>query len=202
MSETIPAATVDGGTPAAPAATPAALPPSTPQIPEGNAKPASVVPEKYEFKPPEGYTFDGPLLESLTAFAKSKGLTQDAAQDYANFIVEQDRTRETAKSEAWESKQESWINSIKADKELGGQNFDRTKANVNRVWSKVDSAVAQEAKEIFEVSGLGNHPAFVKLFNFLGQHMEDDSIDAGGTGSGPSGDLAKRMNFNFGIGPK
>ena len=54
--------------------------------PKADDKPiAPTVPEKYDFKAPEGQSLDAALVERATPIFKELGLTQDAAQKLVDF---------------------------------------------------------------------------------------------------------------------
>ncbi len=184
MSEETSATT--GGTTAAADATATATQTQGAQVQtaaaDAKATQASVVPAKYELKPVEGYTHSTELFEK---FARAQGLDNAKAQEFLSFQASHAAALESARSEAWEAKQSDWAKQIAEDKELGGANLAVTKANVDRVFSKVSPEVEAEVRELFQASGLGNHPGFVRLFNALGKHMDGESINTGGSGAAP-----------------
>ena len=62
------------------------------QNPEGT-KPEETVPEKYEFKFPDGYTPDAKAVDAFVPVAKELGLTQAAAQRMIDFDVARDQAK-------------------------------------------------------------------------------------------------------------
>jgi hypothetical protein len=174
------------------AATETPQPAAEVQTTEVDAKAKATAPVEYTFKAPEGYEFDKGMIEGLTELAKSKGLSQEDAQGWAEFIATQELAHEEAQSESWQQRQNDWKQAIEADKELGGANIAKTKANIDRVFANADPRIANEVREFFGKAGLGMYPPLVKLFNDLGKKMQEDSIDNGG-GASVQRDLARTL---------
>jgi len=158
---------------------PAGVPETTPEgttPPEGTAadqaakpdeKPA--VPEKYEFKLPEGTVMDPEGLAAFEPIAKDLGLTQEQAQKLVDLqLALNARGAEQAKAA-----QAQWLTDLKADKELGGPNLPTTAKNVTSALARFGSP---ELNQFLDSSGLGNYPALVKAFNRVGAAMAEDKV--------------------------
>jgi len=86
--------------------------------------------------------------------------------------------------------QETWINELKADKEIGGANFDRTISRVNLVFAKLNPQIAADARAAFVSTGLDNHPAMVRFVEGIGRWFEPDGpIETGGSPSVSEGNF-------------
>lgn len=165
-------ATQDAGqtqtTPADPTVEPAkADPPKTEAKTEPSQEPAKpVIPEKYEFKPPEGVEFDPEQLNEYTPIFKEAGLTQEVAQK----LLESHLTIQQA---AMEKQLTAWSEELKNDKEFGGKNFD---ANVKAAQAAVARFLTAEDKAFLDRTGLGSHPGLVKAFHRIGKAISEDAV--------------------------
>lgn len=66
----------------------------------------------------------------------------------------------------------NWITEIKADPNLGGSNFKTTQANLARAMKRYGGS---GAFEVLRDSGLGAHPAIVKMLNAIGKELGEES---------------------------
>jgi hypothetical protein len=123
-----------------------------------------VVPEKYDLKLSEGSALDPAALDRIAALAKAQGLDQEEA---AEFLKMQEEDVQAFVTE----RKQTWLQQLKDDKELGGDNFNENVALSSRVIEKYASPglKAELAK-----TGYGNHPELVRMFARLGKEMADD----------------------------
>ncbi|EJH7633318.1 peptidase [Salmonella enterica] len=147
------------------------------QKPEG-------APEKYEFKPAEGQELDTAALEQFEPIARELNLTNEQAQKmvdlYGTKIMPMVQQRQ---AEAWQKQTEGWAETVKADKEIGG---DKLTANLSAAQRALEQFGDPELKEYLDSTGLGNHPALVKAFIKVGKAMSEDKVVTGGHESGGS----------------
>jgi len=141
---------------------------------KAEAEKANVIPEKYEFKLPEGMEMDTTLLSEVEPIFKEIGLTQDKAQKvidaYVAKVLPSYVKQQTA---TWEAQKASWVESVKADKEIGGDKFAKAVEDANRVLNTLGTP---ELKKAFNDYGLGNHPEFVRVCSRMAANMKEDGI--------------------------
>lgn len=169
-----------------PPETPPAEPPKPPEEPpKAPPKPAAAAeppkPEVYELESPK----DGLLTkEYVTQFQKdaiAAGLSKDEAKDlldtqYRAVKEFDDRTKasvETAKRE--------WRELSLADKEIGGDNFNKTAELSKRV---VDKFGNDAFKKLLNESGFGNYPEVLRFLSKIGAAFSEDQLRAGNASSG------------------
>lgn len=144
-----------------------------------------VVPEAYEFTMPEGMTLDKAAAEEFSTIAKAHKLTQEDASKFVGIAIQmQTRARDAHIATVAE-----WAETVKADKEIGGDKLPATLANTKRV---MDSFGSPALKEALNQSGYGNHPEFIKFVNKIGSLISEDNFVAGGNTT-PSGTVESRM---------
>lgn len=154
---------------------------------EGKNKP--VVPEKYEFKVPEGMSVDETALELATPIFKKHNLTQEAAQEFVDLSVAIQKEAAIKSEMALLTQRKTWREEFKKDPE----------------WKKTASLAKKGMREfggselvsMVEKSWLGDHPLFIKAFAKAAKMMGDDRFVEGGGGKTPKS-IEERMYPNHG----
>lgn len=146
------------------------------------------VPEKYEFKLPDGVTLDEGRAAEFSTVAKGLGLSQEQAQKLVDLDVKRAQDQANAHAETVKG----WANELKADKEYGGDNLTATLASCKQVMDKFASPAL---REYMDATGLGNHPELVRFVARIGKGLSEDTFVKGGTTTTPA-DPAKVMYPN------
>lgn len=138
-------------------------------------------PETYtDFVVPEGMTLDKAVIEQFLPIAKELNLSQEQAQK----LVDLDSKRETARAEAstaaWNKITTDWVDTAKADKEIGGVGFNQNLADAQKTIKAFGTPELQAA---LNITGAGNHPEFIRIFARIGKALNEDSFKTGGTPS-------------------
>lgn len=111
--------------------------------------------------------------------ADSKQLLQEAANRQAATILQQREDfikQHNAQIETWE-------NELKADKDLGGADFDK---NMEIAKLARDKLGDEGLKDLLGKTGLGSHPSIVKIFHLAGKQLQSSPVLSG---NGVSGDM-------------
>lgn len=149
--------------------------------------PAEVPAEDYAFEMPDGIELDKTAADEFTAIAKELKLPKDAAKKLVDLEVK----RVQAQREQHSTLVESWAESVKADKEIGG---DKLNENLAVARKAIDTFGTPELKELLNSTGLGNHPEVVKLAFKIGKAISEDGFVRGAPKSpGTESDLAKSL---------
>ncbi len=148
-----------------------------------------------EFSIPEGTELDKSAMEAFTPVAKELGLTQDQAQKLVDVYSKADADSQAALTEQVDALHQSWIQEVKDDADLGGVKFDETIATARTFMNGYGD---KELTDVMNETGLGNHPAVVRLFYKLGRSMAEDNVNIGAV-RGQEGEvsLAKKMFPNM-----
>lgn len=143
---------------------------------------AEGAPEAYEdFKAPEGMEFQNGALDQFKEVAKELNLSQEQAQHLLDKVVPDlaQRQMESIKAQA-----EAWKQATISDKEIGGDNWTRSSADIARVRDKfAKNADGQFDPDILEFmqSPVGNHPGVLKLLARVGRAFGEADFPKGGT---------------------
>lgn len=130
-------------------------------------------PIKYDLKLPKDSMLNEGAVDEIAEFAKEQGLSNEQAQKLLDR--ENKAVKEYAESqvEGLKEKSSQWVEDVKNDKELGGENFNKNVELAHRALEKFGS---KQLKETLNSSGLGSHPELVRVFSRIGKAMADDSI--------------------------
>lgn len=143
------------------------------------AKHVTRPPEKYELKAPDDQAFTDADLADVADEAKALGLSQARAQQLLDSRVA------TAKQV-----RDKFLADFKADKEIGGTNFDANVAfatkGLEHLWPQ-GSAGGAFVRGWLNRYGLGNHPEVARGLVKLGRELADDAGAAGGGAGGGGG---------------
>ena len=178
----------------APAATTEPVKPAEPAAP--------VVPEKYEFTPPEvdgkPVTVDADALTAFEEDARKAGLTQAQFQAVTAAGASRIAQLAAAPYAAWNAQQSEWQAAIKADPDIGG---DKLAPAIAEAAIALDAFGGAELRQALIVTGAGNHPAIVKAFVQVGRMMADPSrVVSGKPGPGPKHPEQSSRDFYNAVG--
>jgi hypothetical protein len=138
-------------------------------------------PEKYEFKSPDGLSYDPEILSAFTETAKSLNLTQEAAQQFLDRMAPAVAQRQQAQIEAVRSE---WVAKTTSDAEIGGDQMPQRLAVARK---GLDAFGTPELRALLNESGLGNHPEIIRAFYRAGKAISEDTYVGGSAGSGKPG---------------
>lgn len=146
-----------------PGATPPADQPST------EASAAS----DYQLQMPEGVQLDQELLTAAVPMLREAGISSDQASKLVPFVSQvQERFHET-QLEQFNGVIASWKEQAKTDPEIGGTNLKETSRLAGIALHAGGAAAANhEVRQLLNDSGLGDHPAFLRLFRTMGREIE------------------------------
>lgn len=132
------------------------------------------VPEKYEFKVQEGAE---PLSDddaaAYSAVAREMGLTQEQAQKL--FDSASPKIAEIYQRKAQQTlslAQANWNKALQNDAELGGQNLQTTKLNIQRF---LRSFGTEGFSSVMRSTGMINHPEIARVMARVGAAMGNDN---------------------------
>lgn len=148
-------------------------------------------PEKYEdFKYPEDMELDKSKLEQGMALFKELNLPQDKAQKLVDFYSSVVQEAQKAWEQSWNNTQKEWVDTTKADKEIGG---DKLEANLEAARHVVKEYGTPALIEALNLTGIGNHVEVIRFLSKIGKMMKEDSVDGGGDNVQTERDVAKTL---------
>ena len=125
-----------------------------------------------DFTLPEGQEMDEALLGKASTLFKDVGLTQEQAQKFIDFQAAQMKANNDASNESFNASQKEWVDQIKADKDIGGDNFNTSVANAKAALEKFGTP---ELTQMLDESGMGSHPELIRLLSTVGALTREDN---------------------------
>lgn len=142
-------------------------------------------PIEYEdFAVPDGMEIDETVLNGAKDVFSKHGISQEAANDLVAYYTGMLSDQMKASQEAFSAQQQSWVDELKADKEIGGEKLDRSIMVAQKAFNKYAN---DELRETLTNTGLDRHPDMFRFFVKLANDVLDDS-ELSGEGSQSSGD--------------
>ena len=155
-------------------------------------KPAENV--KIELKLSEGSMLTEDDLTKISDYASKKGLSQEEAtallSEKENDLKRGAESHEKKQQELLEVENKKWVESCKADTEIGGDKYAESAELAKRVCDKFGTP---ELRKGLDESGLGNFPEFVRLMSRIGRAMDSDKLIIGDQVNKSPKDIASRM---------
>lgn len=126
---------------------------------------------KYDFsavKNSNGENYNQTTVDFVTTVAKEMKLNNEQAGSLLKILAD---NYQTVQQQAVQRERTNWRAELRSDPELGGENFDKTRLHLSTVMRKFGN---NEVKDILNSTGLGDHPAFVRMFNAIGASMSQE----------------------------
>ena len=159
--------------------------------PEAEAAPADQAAVDYsDLSVGEGYELDTEVFDQFKGVLSEIGAPKEVAQKFLDLQSALEAKREEAYQAALVKQSQDWEAAVKADKELGGANFEKTQALGVKA---IEAYGTPELKQLLNDSGLGNHPELVKFCHRVGQKLTEDAMVLPGTQEGATKGLAERL---------
>lgn len=136
------------------------------------------LPDAYEFKMPDGFTADQALLDLATPVLKEHRLSPSQAQAVVDLYAQVTKDSVTKHMDTVNG----WKTAAKADKafnEDGG--WDK---NLGLAHKGFQAFGNEEALQILDTYGLGDHPAFLRMFRDIGKAVGETGTIGGDAATG------------------
>jgi hypothetical protein len=159
-------------------------------------------PEKYsDFKLPDGVELSPEVVTEVSALFKEMNLSQTQAQKLVDFHSKTLEATAAAVSktsiDAWLAQKATWRSEIKADPEIGGK-LGEVKASIGKMYDTLGNpTLVKEFKAAMDLTGAGDNPAFIKLFNKLAERLGEGTPVTGDTPKPKPGSPAQALYPNL-----
>lgn len=142
----------------------------------------SKVPEKYELKLPEKSLLAADFIEKTAATARELGLSNEHAQK----LLEGQHAAVHAYHEGlvkdFDDRVKGWLETLKTDKDIAGPDGSKLKENLELVKITAKKWAGDELVQALDESGMGNHPAVVRMFLSIAKASQNDQFVPGNAG--------------------
>lgn len=146
------------------------------EAPKGSA------PEKYEaFKVPEGFELTEAASTEINTLFKELGLTQEAGQKLVDFYSAKTTEAIDAPYKHYSEMREAWQTEVQ---QKYGSKLGEVKTTVSKMLDGLgDAKLASSFREAMDLTGAGDHPAFIDVIYNLAKRVTEGSHVKG---TGPS----------------
>ena len=141
------------------------------------------VPEKYEFKLPEGVQFDSELFSEFTTAAKAAKLSNRLAEPFLKLGLKMQENLKNAVEAALIERAEAWRKESEADPEIGGAKMRDTVLAIRAYLRDEKVLGPQGADELIKVlneTGLANYKPLLKALS-VGAKLNSEDLTADAT---------------------
>ena len=144
-------------------------------------KPDDTAPGDVQINVPKGVEADQGMLDGFKGVAKELGLKSEQAQKVADWYFKTAQEANQRIQAAQEDKVLRWGEESRADKDIGGPNFD---ANLKIAQQAIRQFGDPALNQLFNETGLGNHKAMIGLFARIGKAIAEDRMPKGPVSAG------------------
>lgn len=127
---------------------------------------------EYKLEKTSEHLTDDDVL-AVKELAKESKLSNEQAQKFLSMKEKTIETFAQRQIEQFRETTKKWVDDVKSDKELGGQNLPQTLQFARRA---IDEIASPELKKILDDTGYGNHPELVRAFARLGKRISNDKM--------------------------
>lgn len=136
----------------------------------------------YEFKAPEGTTFDEGTMKAFGDVAKELNLSQESVQKIIDRVTPELNNQWKSAVEKYRTE---WAEQSEADKEFGGAKFRENLQGTNEAYMRFTT---REFRALMKESGLDSHPEVIRVFYRLSKQTGEGSLVKGGGATPPKDD--------------
>lgn len=151
----------------------------------GDGDDAGDVPEEYDFSEvelPEGMELDSELAAAATPVFKDLGLTQDQANKLVDLFANHAAQQAAAQMTSVKDMIKGWVDTAKADEEIGGANWDENVRLANTALREFGTP--ELIQDVMVNQGIGNHPEVIRFAARIGKHIASDNAPTGNSTDG------------------
>lgn len=152
---------------------------------------ADGVPEKYEFKMPEGVKLNQGFVDRITPILKEEKISQKTAQRLADVYIEQQKADAKVSEDAWAKFDEE---QRKATLESLGVNYKEEIAYAAKIRDKF---LSEKTRELLRASGVDNNKDFISDIIKLGKVISEAKLFDGKPGASGTKSAAETMYPNL-----
>ena len=157
----------------------------------------SVVPEKYEFKLPEGVTLDEAAIALVTPAFKELGLSNEQAQKLVDLQMTLNKSNEDAYAQSFDQ----YVENLKVEaKTYFGTKLPEVMRNMARardmLLPKTADGKEHPLQEKLRISGLANDKDVIELFDKIGRTIGEGRFVQGKQSAPAKGKSGETMEQN------
>jgi hypothetical protein len=130
-------------------------------------------PEDYELSFGEDAQVNEEMLSEFTTIAKEEKLTQAQAQRFADMGAKLSESLLADQQQQMLALRDSWVAEFKADPDYGGAKFEQSVTEAQRTLQRYGEP---SLKDLLNSTGVGDHPAFLRMMARIDRATKEDEI--------------------------
>ncbi len=128
---------------------------------------------EYQLRMPDWVRLDAELLTSAVPLLKEAGISSDQAEKLVPFVTQVQERFQQTQLDYFSELRKSWNQEARADHETGGENWNETMRLAGVALRAGGAAdMNHETRQVLNESGVGDHPAMIRLFRNIGRRLE------------------------------
>lgn len=160
-----------------------AVAPEAPKPPEAPEAPKAIDPASYQFTFPEGITPNQAALVPFTALLAKHSVPQESAQELLGLHTQAMETYSQAllkaQHDTFAETRRQWATQVAADPQIGGAGHKTAMASIARMRDMFVPAAEMSAfNDMLRITGVGDHPAFLKLLHNAARFFDEPAMPA------------------------
>src|ERR1700689_3411112 len=167
--------------------------PTDPAKPVAEPKPGDkpVVPETYAaFKVPEGFKLEDAAPSDANTLFKKLGLTQDQAQKAIDLYAKYAQDSQAQSLKSLRETRDGWVAEAKQKFGNAVEPGGKIVVGMSKMLESIgDAKLASDFRQVMNLTGAGDHPAFIGVFNWLIDKF-GEGTQVNGKGASPFGQTA------------
>lgn len=130
-------------------------------------EPKPLEPIKYDFKLPENIKLDDAQTNKFSEIAGKHRVSPEAAQEILDLYVGEVQRLASSEADVWARTNESWVNAVRADPEIGGNRMETVLTSVQGMIERFGGKPEEKAslRQAFTFTGAGNHPDIIRFLS-------------------------------------
>lgn len=146
--------------------------------------PAPIDPASYVLTLPEGFTEDPALMTQARTLLAEAGVPADKAQGLVDLYIAGQSAASAQIQSALEARSAEWLTASNALPEFTGE---MRKTSIASIGKAFDTFGDNDVREVFASTGVGNHPAVVRMFLKMSQALSEGAPSLPGRPTGQNG---------------
>lgn len=126
---------------------------------------------EYKVQLPEGMELDRGLLTEATPVLREIGLADHQVSKLLPLVGKVQERMLQQQGDDFTALRTEWASQSTSDREMGGSRWSETMRLADIAMNAGGATKGSEFRQLLDESGLGNHPAFVRVFRKLGQQL-------------------------------
>lgn len=135
-------------------------------------EPEVVLFDSKNVKLPEGFTLSEADMKTFSEFASANKLSHENGEKLLAMHAGVVRATNEAAANHYRSTREGWVKEVKADKEIGGSQFENVRSTISKA---LDQYGDPGLRAMLDMTGAGDHPALIRTMYRMAKALTENT---------------------------